>query len=715
MLATSSVNEHDVAFVLLGMAVILLVARLVGSLFRRLNQPAVVGEIIAGILLGPTLLGSGWVKHGLGLSRNLTDVLFPLDSRAYLKVLAELGLVLFMFIVGLELDARLIKGRESTAVTVSLASVCFPFALGVGLAKILESAGFKPDGVGFVPFSLFVGASMSVTAFPVLARLLSERNMARTPLGALTLACAAVDDILAWSLLALVTAIVEADAVAGSGNSMALTSLARVLGLSLLFVGAMFTVVRPLLRRLLDSFRRTGGQLTPVVISVVLGGILVSSFITSRIGIHSIFGAFVMGAVMPREGAEEFTHQLLERIESVAVLALLPLFFIVAGISADVTTIDASGLGVLSLIILTAFIGKFVGAFLAGRFRSLPTRQAGALGILMNTRGLTELVLLSIGLDKGVLSRELFTMLVLMAIVTTVMTAPVLRRIYPDRLVEADIAEAERRALGDDASFRVLAQVDDAELVTPHLEVAARLARSAPSGVVVLSHLKEQPPDLEVGNAVFATRLALMADELDELGGLDRRIAATGATVATHSQFTTDRTGDLLRQARRQDSRALVIGDQSDETLRRVVAEAPCEVLVVIGGGAVEDATEGTRVRLALSGGASDEAAIDVATRLAPPGTAALVASTPTRVRRRMQHELERRGVALALEDEPSRPGDLEVRPTSPETLGSDVDAARRATSSGGAAIILVRRDGAPIQPGSEEAADRHGQVTASA
>ena len=414
--------ESDVAIVFVDIAVIMLAARVMGALFQRIRQPAVVGEIVAGMLLGPSLLGA--------FPGDLHDRLFPAgEVRQYLGVLAQLGLVIFMFIVGMELDPRLIEGKARIAGIISVCSVALPFGLGLALASMLHSRHHGPENAaGFWTFALFLGASMSVTAFPVLARILAERGMYRTSLGALALACAAVNDVLAWSMLAVVVAQVE------SGGT---SDLFEVLGLSLVFVVVMLRVVRPLLRRLADRHREAG-TLTPGMLSVVIGGVLLSAYATSEIRIHFIFGAFMFGAMLPREGTGKLFDEILGRLEPMSVLVLLPVFFITTGLSVDVTGLRFDDLGELALILLVACTGKFFGAFAGARLMRVPTRRSAAIGILMNTRGLTELVILNVGFTSHVLDRDLYTMLVIMAVVTTMMTEPLLRLVYPDELLARD-------------------------------------------------------------------------------------------------------------------------------------------------------------------------------------------------------------------------------------------------------------------------------------
>jgi len=371
-----------VSIVFIDLAVIVALARIAGRLAVRLGQPAVVGEIIAGILLGPSLLGL--------FPGDLDSKLFPPDVRPYLNVLAQVGLILFMFLVGLEVDLSFIRGRERIALSVSISSIVLPFALGVLLAGLIYSSHkvVGGDEVKFLAFALFLGVSMSITAFPVLARILTERNMHRIPIGVLALACAAVDDVLAWTLLAVVVAIVSATSVAG---------VFKVILLSVIFVLVMFLVVRRLLQFLVTRYERLG-RLTPEMLAVVLVGILVCSWITDQIGIHQIFGAFIFGVVMPRKNAAALTHDIVDRLEQVSVLLLLPVFFVVTGLGVDLGAIDLKGLGELGLILLAAIAGKFIGAFAAARVQRVPRRQATALATLMNTRGLTELVILNIGL-----------------------------------------------------------------------------------------------------------------------------------------------------------------------------------------------------------------------------------------------------------------------------------------------------------------------------
>ncbi|MBL1087403.1 cation:proton antiporter [Streptomyces actinomycinicus] len=392
-------NTHQTTSLLLALAAIVLLARVLGALFRRFNQPAVIGEVLAGIALGPTLF------HGA-----VSDALFPGGIRPLLSALAAVGVVLFMFIVGLEWDAAMIRGSGSLAATVSFSSILLPFGLGAVLALYLTDDYGTGDETAFM---LFMGIAMSITAFPVLARILTDRGMTRSPLGVVALACASIDDVLAWSLLAAVVAI---SGSAGADQWHILLAVPYLLG--------MLFVVRPLLARFVA--RRPGLKLTPTVLASVLVGLLLSATATEWVGLHYIFGAFLFGAILPRTGSEQLRTDVHDRIGQLSGTLLLPVFFLVAGLQVDLSGLDADGLGTLGLILLVAVGGKFTGAFLAARLNRMPVRQSAALATLMNTRGLTELIVLNVGLQLGFLGQELYSLMVVMAVVTTAMAGPLL-------------------------------------------------------------------------------------------------------------------------------------------------------------------------------------------------------------------------------------------------------------------------------------------------
>ncbi|BDA77146.1 cation/H(+) antiporter [Leptospira kobayashii] len=399
--------KHPLALLFLQIIIVASFARFVGYIFsRKLNQPSVIGEIVAGILLGPSLLGF-FFPETMGF-------LFPKSSLPTLGTFSQIGLVLFMFIIGMELDVKVLKNKAHTAVIISHASIIFPFFLGMILAYYLYQ-DYAPDNISFVSFSLFLGIAMSITAFPVLARILQERNLTRTPLGALVLTCAAADDITAWILLAIIVTISKA----GSLNTALFT-----IGLSFAYLLTMLFLVAPFLKRL-GSIYISRENLTKTAVSIILLILFISSFSTEVIGIHALFGAFLAGVIMPSEG--NLKKLIAEKIEDLSVVLFLPIFFAVTGLRTQIALLNDPKLWmVLGLVILIAVIGKFVGSAIAARIAGSTWEDSLSVGALMNTRGLMELVVLNIGYDLGILSPEIFAVFVLMALVTTASTGPAL-------------------------------------------------------------------------------------------------------------------------------------------------------------------------------------------------------------------------------------------------------------------------------------------------
>ncbi|GAA1510348.1 hypothetical protein GCM10009677_49150 [Sphaerisporangium rubeum] len=410
-------SASTVALLLLGLLVIVVTARLLGMLARRLGQPAVIGEIMAGILLGPTLFGGA-----------ISGTLFPTGVRPSLTLLADLGVCLFMFFIGLHLDHTLLRGQSRTASVVSFGAILLPFGLGVLLALHLAASRETGDRLAFV---LFMGAAMAVTAFPVLARILTDNKLLDTPIGGLALACAAVGDVLAWALLAVVAAL-----AGGGGHPW------RVLFV-VPFAAVLLGVVRPLLARL-AARRRLSGPLTGVVLVAVAAGLLLSAQATTWMGLHAIFGAFLFGAALPRDGLPVLRERVLPWIERICAVLLLPVFFLVAGLKVDLSRLDVVAFGELALILLVAIGGKFGGAYIGGRVTGVRPRHSAVLGILMNTRGLTELIVLTVGLQLGVLTPDLYSLMIVMALVTTAMTGVLLRVVYPERRIVEDSAPRRR-------------------------------------------------------------------------------------------------------------------------------------------------------------------------------------------------------------------------------------------------------------------------------
>ncbi|TDT42690.1 Kef-type K+ transport system membrane component KefB [Streptomyces sp. BK208] len=395
-------TSPQVQLLFLDLALILLLARCLGRLLSMVGQPPVVGEILAGVLLGPTLLDGA-----------VADALFPVDVRVPLTGMADIGVALFMFVVGLEIDVSSLRGRGRVTAMSAFGSTAVPFLLGTALALWLLR---EHDSAQPVAFVAFVGLSVSVTAFPVLARVLADRGLSATAVGGIALATAAVVDVVAWIALAGVQA-----SAGGDGRHW------RV-ALILPYVLLMLLVVRPLLRRALLRSGTTG-RLTAASCGTVLIGALLSATATEAMGMHFIFGAFLFGLVVPRHGTAGLRTELLDHTQRITSL-LLPVYFVVAGLRVDLSGLGADELLQLGAILLVAVAGKFGGTYVAARSQGLPARPAAALGVLMNTRGLTELVILGIGLQLGLLDDTLYSLMVVMAVVTTAMTGPLLSRVY---------------------------------------------------------------------------------------------------------------------------------------------------------------------------------------------------------------------------------------------------------------------------------------------
>lgn len=388
--------------VLVALAAVVIGGQIFGWLFAFVNQPPVIGEVVVGILLGPSLIGAKW-----------SGLILPTSIQPIIGGIAQLGVILYMFIVGLELNASLLRSRARLALTISHAGIAVPFVLGATLAVWLYPLLGSRD-VPFTDFALFMAIAMSVTAFPVLARILTDWHMARSDLGVLALCCAATGDLTAWCLLAFIVGVVKAQA--GGWLVVAAGTMA--------YIAAMYWIVRPAVNGMARRWDRE--PLPRVAVASVLVALLLSALATEAIGIHAIFGAFLLGAVVPHDSA--VARSLSKQLEQLVTVLLLPAFFAFTGMR---TRLDlVSGLDqwlICGLIILVATVGKFGGTLLSGRLMGLDWRFATALGALMNTRGLMELIVLNIGLDLGIISPTLFSMLVLMALVTTLATAPVVR------------------------------------------------------------------------------------------------------------------------------------------------------------------------------------------------------------------------------------------------------------------------------------------------
>jgi len=400
------VFHHPLSIFIFQLLLILIASQVCARLMRMIGQPGVMGEIIAGILLGPSLLGSAFP--------GFTAFAFPESSLAPLQMLSQIGLVLFMFVIGMELDLNLLKSKVRSAVYISNASIIIPYLLGVVLSYFMYEA-FAPPDIPFYAFALFMGIAMSITAFPVLARILRERGLTKTRYGTIAITSAAANDLTGWCVLAFVIAIVKAGSVASSFYTLIAAA-----------VFVMFMVFG--LRRILKRFallKVESDSLRPMAMATIFLIMLVSAYISEVIGIHALFGAFLAGVIMPDEW--NFRKLIIEKIEDVALVLLLPLFFVATGLRTEIGMLnDARMIGMSAIVTAVAILGKFGGSAFAARRKGENWHDSLAIGALMNTRGLMELVILNIGYDLGILSPQVFTMMVVMALVTTLMTSPCL-------------------------------------------------------------------------------------------------------------------------------------------------------------------------------------------------------------------------------------------------------------------------------------------------
>lgn len=407
---------EPLAILLMQIITILITARIFGYICKKIGQPTVIGEIIAGIFLGPSFLGLFFP--------DFSSFLFPYRSLGNLQLLSQIGLILFMFIVGMELNLKVLRNCAKDAIIISHASIIIPFALGMGLAYFTYR-NFAPANVKFLSYGLFSGVAMSITAFPVLARMVQERGMTKTRLGTMVITSAAIDDISAWCILAAVIAIAKAGSF--------LSSIYTII-LALIYIILMIRLVRPFLQRMGIIYSHKEGLSKPIVALFFLV-LLLSSCATELIGIHALFGAFLAGLIMPSN--LNFRSLFIEKIEDVALVLLLPLFFVFTGLRTQIGLLNTVYLWeICGLIILVAIVGKFAGSAFAARFVGQNWHDSLLIGALMNTRGLIELVVLNIGYDLGILSPEIFTMLLLMALFTTFITGPahdLINRFVPDK------------------------------------------------------------------------------------------------------------------------------------------------------------------------------------------------------------------------------------------------------------------------------------------
>ncbi|MCU0823151.1 MAG: cation:proton antiporter [Leptospira sp.] len=522
--------QHPIALLFIQIIIVCGFARFLGYVFsRKLKQPSVMGEIVAGIILGPSLLGF-YFPDTMGF-------LFPQASLPTLSTLSQIGLILFMFIIGMELDISVLKTKAHSAIIISHASIVIPFFLGMVLAYIFYT-NHAPQNVSFLSFSLFIGIAMSITAFPVLARILQERNLTRTPLGALVLTCAAADDVTAWILLAIIVTISKA----GDLNSALFT-----IGLSAAYILFMIYVIAPFLKRL-GSIYISRENLTRTAVALILMIVFLSSLTTEVIGIHALFGAFLAGVVMPSEG--NLKKLISEKFEDIAVILFLPIFFVITGLRTEINLLNDSELwNVFGLVILVAVVGKFLGSAIAAKIAGSNWEDSLSIGALMNTRGLMELVVLNIGYDLGILSPEIFAVFVLMALVTTLSTGPLLDGIQKFFTVKP---KAYAEPIPQDKKLRVLVAFAQEKMGKSLVRFAYSLSGN-------------QKKDLEITALHISPNDSLSNEELTRyreasFESIRQTGSEVGILVGTEYRITDNITYEIVNFTKLKHSNLLLIG-----------------------------------------------------------------------------------------------------------------------------------------------------------
>jgi Kef-type K+ transport system membrane component KefB len=602
-------DESVVAFFIAALVVIVF-ARLCGNLMPRIGQPRVMGEVLGGILLGPTAFGA--------IDPGLQARLFASDIVPFIGVAANLGLIFYMFLIGLEVDFEQLRGRVGTTLAISNSGLAIPMMLGMAIALPLYS--LLAPGKRFLAFALFMGVSMSVTAFPVLARIISERRMIKRPVGSLALSAAAVDDVSAWFLIALATAI------AGAGTSLVVL---RTLGETALFALVMAFAVRPLVARAAVAYDEAG-RVPGNWLVIIFAGVLAAAIVTDKIGVAVIIGAFAMGLVMPRHAG--LSHEVTKRVEDFVLVILLPLFFAYTGLRTDIGVLGRPTLLLITIgLTALAIAGKFGGTVLAARWMRLPWRESAVLGTLMNTRGLTELIVLNVALDQGVMSSALFSALVVMALVTTLMTGPLMRLIDPRNTFgqpapNEELAAAPRLSIEEapvPSRAILVAPLSDSAL-EPLLSLATPLARWEPPRELILARLIPPPRGSAVRGGL-QTEAFLVREASDQVQRA--RLSLLDEGIATRAvALTSAKPGEDIAKLAGADEIDLVLVDGHRpllgdgvprEDVGTVLNEAPCDVGVLVAreGTAVDPSPE-LRVMVPFGGAEHDWAALELASWL---------------------------------------------------------------------------------------------------
>jgi Kef-type K+ transport system membrane component KefB len=602
-------------YLLVDLAIIILAARAFGWLARRVGQPSVVGEIAAGILLGPTILGR--------LSPGLPGRLFP--AEVPLKQFADIGLIFFMFLVGLELDTKLMRQQGRRALQISLSGILLPLALGMVAALALVGVNnggiFSPqEGISSPPptinFALFIGAALCITAFPVLARILVETGLYKAPLGIAALCAAAVDDAVAWILLAAVVGLTRSGSPAAALPTFLLT---------IVFIVFMFTIGRWALEKLAKRYDESG-RLSVDQVALIIAGLLLAAFATERIGIHAIFGAFVFGVAMPKRSG--MVHALTDKVEDFTVIVLLPVFFAVTGLRTNLLSLNSPALlGWTVLIVAVATAGKFIGCGLAARLTGSTTREATIIGALMNTRGLTELVILTIGRDLGVLSDRTFAMMVIMALATTIMAAPIVNRLVSRDEVVGQLVGPATAHPEQTAPSRILVALGNPQNAPKIVAAAIGLLGTRRPAELLLVRLipTSRAPEFRTGLLEVESQVEAAVESMRPLVA---QAAAAGLAARPISFLTDDVGSDLARIAADQGCETILLGwhraslahNVIQALVHRVFALARCDVAVFVdrtGRGIVPAGGDERPVLIPLNGGEHDAAALRIGAALA--------------------------------------------------------------------------------------------------
>ena len=514
------------AILILQIVVILLAVRIFGWICKKIGQPTVVGEIIAGVVLGPSLLGL-YFPH-------IFDFIFPASSLSNISFLSQIGLILFMFIVGMELNLRTLKNKANDALIISHSSIAVTFTIGVCVAYFLFSH-FNHSTNSFLPFALFMGIAMSIAAFPVMARIIHERGINKSHIGPTIITCAAIDDITAWCLLASVIAIAKAGSM---------TSSLFVILLATLYIFVMFKIVRPFLQRIADM-QTSKHIINKSIIGVFFIVLFLSAYATEIIGIHALFGAFLAGVIMPSN--VNFRNMFSERIEDVALIILLPLFFVFTGLRTQIGLINEPYMWLICIsIILLAVTGKSMGSALAARYLGYSWKDSLTIGALMDTRGLMELVVLNIGLDLGILTPEIFAMMVIMALATTFLTSPLLSLI--DKIFKKK--DSEEKTVYK--KFRILVSFDNPEMGNKLLFIAnSFIKKRLSNSELTMLHLSE-------GNILY--QYGIQQEEEDVFKSIMTEADSIGQTVIPMFEITNNIPRSVAKIANKGEYDLLLIG-----------------------------------------------------------------------------------------------------------------------------------------------------------